>query len=205
MDDAGVARTRRCRAPESSGRSKPNDEATARSILPALVGRDPDTLDRAGMIRATVESVAENTSDGVIAPLIFLFVGGPVGAIAYKAVNTLDSMIGYRDERYLYFGRAAARIDDAANYLPARLTAICIIVAAQFVTGPRVTGVDDLSCGRALASESQRRFSGGRCGRSARHPARRRRDLWRRGRAPRVDGASLIASVGCRYRQRRAR
>jgi adenosylcobinamide-phosphate synthase len=112
-----------------------DDEATARRMLSALVGRDLDTLDRAGMIRATIESVAENSSDGVIAPLMFLFVGGPVAAIAYKAINTLDSMIGYRDERYLYFGRAAARIDDAANYLPARLTAICIIAAAQFVTG----------------------------------------------------------------------
>jgi len=112
-----------------------NDDARARSALPALVGRDPVALDRAGMIRATVESVAENTSDGVLAPLLFLFVGGPVAAIAYKAVNTLDSMIGYRDERYLFFGRAAARIDDAANYLPARLTAICLIAAAQFVTG----------------------------------------------------------------------
>jgi adenosylcobinamide-phosphate synthase len=66
---------------------------------------------------------------------MFLFLGGPVAAIAYKAVNTLDSMIGYRDERHLFFGRAAARIDDIANYLPARLTAICIIAAAQFVTG----------------------------------------------------------------------
>jgi adenosylcobinamide-phosphate synthase len=112
-----------------------NDEARARTLLPALVGRDPETLDRLGIIRATIESVAENTSDGVIAPLLFLFVGGPVAAIAYKAINTLDSMIGYRDRRYLYFGRAAARIDDAANYLPARLTAICMIVAAQFVTG----------------------------------------------------------------------
>ncbi len=112
-----------------------NDESGARSALPALVGRDPEALDSAGMIRATVESVAENTSDGVIAPLMFLFVGGPVAAIAYKAANTLDSMIGYRDERHLYFGRAAARIDDAANYIPARLTAICLIAAAQFVTG----------------------------------------------------------------------
>ena len=112
-----------------------NDEACARGVLPALVGRDPETLDRAGMIRATVESVAENTSDGVIAPLLFLFVGGPVAALAYKAVNTLDSMIGYRDQRYLFFGRTAARIDDLVNYLPARLTAICLIAAARFVTG----------------------------------------------------------------------
>jgi adenosylcobinamide-phosphate synthase len=112
-----------------------NDEARARRMLPALVGRDPATLDRADMIRATVESVAENTSDGVIAPLLFLFIGGPVAAIAYKAVNTLDSMIGYRDERYLFFGRAAARFDDLANYVPARLAAICMIAAAHFVTG----------------------------------------------------------------------
>jgi adenosylcobinamide-phosphate synthase len=112
-----------------------NDEQGARGALPALVGRDADVLDRVGMIRATVESVAENTSDGVIAPMLFLFIGGPVGAIAYKAINTLDSMIGYRDDRNLHFGRPAARIDDAANYLPARLTALCMIAAAQFVTG----------------------------------------------------------------------
>jgi len=112
-----------------------NDEHEARRVLPALVGRDPHVLDRPAMIRATIESVAENTSDGVIAPMLFLFVGGPVAAIAYKAVNTLDSMIAYRDDRNLYFGRAAARIDDAANYLPARLTALCMIGAAQFVTG----------------------------------------------------------------------
>jgi len=109
-----------------------NDAVRARRALPALAGRDPQSLDRAGMIRAVVESVAENSSDAVIAPLLWLFVGGPVAAVAYKAINTLDSMIGYRDPRYLYFGRAAARIDDAANYLPARLAALCLIVAAQF-------------------------------------------------------------------------
>src|SRR3984957_7290424 len=112
-----------------------NDESGARRALPALVGRDPDALDRSAIIRATVESVAENTSDAVIAPLFFLFLGGPGGARTYKAINTLDSMIGYRDDRYLYFGRWAARIDDAANCFPARLTALCMIVAAQFVTG----------------------------------------------------------------------
>ncbi|HEX3409464.1 MAG TPA: adenosylcobinamide-phosphate synthase CbiB, partial [Candidatus Binataceae bacterium] len=112
-----------------------NDEVAARQAQPALVGRDPATLDRAAMIRATVESVAENTSDGVIAPLFFLFAGGPVAAIAYRAINTLDSMIGYRDRYYLFFGRAAARIDDFANYFPARLTALCLIAAAHFVSG----------------------------------------------------------------------
>jgi adenosylcobinamide-phosphate synthase len=117
-----------------SGLRRDDDDA-ARIAMPALAGRDPDQLDRAGMIRATVESLAENLSDGIIAPLLFLFAGGPVAAIAYKAVNTLDSMIGYRDERYLHFGRAAAKIDDVVNYIPARLSAVCIVVAAAFTTG----------------------------------------------------------------------
>lgn len=108
-----------------------HDEAAARRAMPSLVGRDPQSLDREAMIRATVESVAENASDGVIAPLLFLFVAGPVGAIAYKAINTLDSMIGHRDARYVYFGRAAARLDDVANWVPARLTALCIVVGSQ--------------------------------------------------------------------------
>ena len=111
-----------------------DDENAARTAMPALVGRDPEQLDRAGMICATVESIAENLSDGIIAPLLFLFVGGPVAAMAYKAINTLDSMIGYRDERYLYFGRAAARIDDVANYIPARFSALCIAAAAALTT-----------------------------------------------------------------------
>lgn len=110
-------------------------EDLARAAMPALVGRDPAALDRAAMVRAAVESVAENCSDGVIAPLFYLFVGGPVLAIAYKAVNTLDSMIGYRDARYLYFGRAAARLDDAANFVPARLTALCLAAAAALRLG----------------------------------------------------------------------
>ena len=108
-----------------------HDEEAARRAMPALVGRDPATLDRAAMIRATVESVAENSSDGVIAPLFFLFIAGPVGAIAYKAINTLDSMIGHRDQRYQYFGRFAARLDDLANWIPARITAACIMAASE--------------------------------------------------------------------------
>jgi len=107
------------------------DESAARRAMPALVGRDPGSLDRDAMIRATVESVAENASDGAIAPLLYLFVAGPVGAIAYKAINTLDSMIGHLDERYTYFGRFAARLDDVANWVPARVTALCIIGASE--------------------------------------------------------------------------
>ena len=112
-----------------------NDEDSARRQIRALVGRDTAVLDRAGLVRAAVESVAENSSDGVIAPMLFLFLAGPVGAVAYKAINTLDSMVGYKDAHYLYFGKCAARLDDIANLVPARLTALCIAAAAGLLTG----------------------------------------------------------------------
>lgn len=102
----------------------------AREALSSLVGRDTHNLDERGITRALVETVAENASDGVIAPLFYLAVGGPPLAMAYKAVNTLDSMVGYKNERYLYFGRASARLDDIANYIPARITAILLVFAA---------------------------------------------------------------------------
>jgi adenosylcobinamide-phosphate synthase len=111
-----------------------NDLMDARREIRALVGRDPDSLDRIGLIRAAVESVAENSSDGVIAPMLYLFAGGPVAAIAYKAINTLDSMIGYCDDRYRWFGRVATRLDDLANLLPARITAVCLTAAAAIVS-----------------------------------------------------------------------
>jgi adenosylcobinamide-phosphate synthase len=117
-------------ASEIEGALRCGRDDLARAAMPALVGRDPFALDREAMVRATVESVAENSSDGVLAPLCFLFVGGPVFALAYKAINTLDSMIGYRDARHLYFGRAAARLDDAVNFVPARVTALCLAAAA---------------------------------------------------------------------------
>lgn len=102
----------------------------ARKELSCLVGRDTQELDEKGIVRALVETVAENTSDGVIAPLFYLAIGGPPLAMAYKAVNTLDSMVGYKNDKYFYFGRASARLDDVANYIPARLSALLIIVAA---------------------------------------------------------------------------
>ena len=102
----------------------------ARSQVGMLVGRDTDRLSEAQVLRAAVETVAENTSDGVIAPLLFLMLAGPVGGFFYKAVNTMDSMVGYKNDRYLYFGRAAARLDDAVNYIPARLSALGMMAAA---------------------------------------------------------------------------
>ncbi len=105
----------------------------ARQKVALLVGRDTDSLDETGIIRATVESVAENTVDGVTAPLFFAVLAGPVGAMLYKAVNTLDSTFGYRNERYIEFGWAAARLDDLVNFIPARLTALLIPFAAFFL------------------------------------------------------------------------
>ena len=105
----------------------------ARKSVSRIVGRDTENMDERNIIRAAVESVAENTSDGIIAPLFYLAIGGPALALAYKAVNTLDSMIGYKNERYKDFGWAAARLDDLANYIPARITGILIIVAAFII------------------------------------------------------------------------
>ena len=114
------------------------DLAEARRLVSWLVGRDTERLTEPEVVRAAVESVAENTVDGIIAPLFFAALGGPAVAMAYKAVSTLDSMIGYRNERYIDFGRTAAKIDDGANYIPARLAAP-IITAAAALTGGRAT------------------------------------------------------------------
>ncbi len=102
----------------------------ARNALAMIVGRDTQGLDESEMVRATIETVAENTSDGVVAPLFYMMIGGVPAAVAYKAINTLDSMFGYKNERYLYFGRASARLDDIVNYLPARLTAVLVALGA---------------------------------------------------------------------------
>jgi len=103
-----------------------DDLAGARRRLPALVGRDPEALDAKGVARAVVESVAENTVDAVVAPACWAAAGGAAGAGFYRAVNTLDAMVGHRNDRYRHFGWAAARLDDAANWIPARLTAVLV-------------------------------------------------------------------------------
>lgn len=102
----------------------------ARKAVSRIVGRDTAALSREGVIRAAVETVAENFSDGVVAPLFWMLLGGAPLALAYKAVNTMDSMVGYKNERYLYFGRVAAKLDDAANWLPSRLAALLLVAAA---------------------------------------------------------------------------
>ncbi len=102
----------------------------ARRAVSMIVGRDTGELDAAGVTRAAVETVAENASDGEIAPLFYMLLAGPLGGVFYKAANTMDSMIGYRNDRYLLFGRCAARLDDLLNYLPSRLAALLLIAAA---------------------------------------------------------------------------
>ena len=103
--------------------------SAGRTAVSMIVGRDTKALDEAGVVRAAVETVAENTSDGVVAPMLYLAVGGCVGGWLYKAVNTMDSMVGYKNEAYLYFGRAAAKLDDAVNFVPARLSAWFLLAA----------------------------------------------------------------------------
>ena len=115
-------------------RIEKGDAEGARDDLSMIVGRDTKELDEPGIIRAAVETVAENTSDGVIAPLIYCAITGPVGGMIYKAVNTMDSMIGYRNERYEYFGKVAARADDVFNILPSRISAL-FMIAASFLCG----------------------------------------------------------------------
>ncbi|MDI6735173.1 MAG: adenosylcobinamide-phosphate synthase CbiB [bacterium] len=111
---------------------------TARRNLSKIVGRDTQELPEEGIITATVESIAESTNDGIIAPLFYLTLGGPVLAIAYKAINTLDSMVGYKNEKYLHFGWFSARLDDVANFIPARISGFLIAVAsARGVTSTR--------------------------------------------------------------------
>ncbi len=107
-----------------------DDVEGARTEVSMIVGRDTKNLSEHGIIKATIETVAENTSDGSIAPMFYMAIGGPILGVLYKAVNTMDSMVGYKNERYLYFGRVAAKLDDVLNYIPARLSAYLMILAA---------------------------------------------------------------------------
>ena len=125
-----IAPRQLCREADKVRRAlEAGDTEKARREVSMIVGRDTDALDPDGICRAAVETVAENASDGVTAPLFWIFLFGAPGGFFYKAVNTMDSMIGYKNSKYLYFGRAAARLDDLVNYVPARLTALLMTAA----------------------------------------------------------------------------
>lgn len=110
-----------------------DDLAGARKRVGWIVGRETEQLDAGEISRATVETIAENTTDGIIAPLFFFAIGGMPLAVLYRAANTMDSMLGYKNEKYLYFGRAAARLDDVLSYIPARITGLLFVVSAGFL------------------------------------------------------------------------
>ncbi len=127
----------RCLVEESGkvyDRLKEKDLPGARKAVSMIVGRDTENLTEEGVTKAAVETVAENTSDGVTAPLLFLILGGASFGFLYKAVNTMDSMLGYKNEKYLYFGRFPAKMDDVFNFIPSRVTAL-FMIAAAFLTG----------------------------------------------------------------------
>ena len=107
-----------------------DDLSEARLAVSMIVGRDTENLTVEGVTKAAVETVAEDTNDGVIAPLIYMLIGGPILGFVYKAVNTMDSMLGYKNEKYLYFGRVAAKMDDVAGFIPARISALLMILAS---------------------------------------------------------------------------
>lgn len=109
---------------------KREDLPAARKAVSMIVGRDTQRLDETGVTKAAVETVAENASDGVIAPMFYILLGGGILGSVYKAINTMDSMVGYKNQKYLYFGRAAAKLDDVVNYIPARLTGMLMVASA---------------------------------------------------------------------------
>jgi len=129
---------------------KEGDLNKARRALSKIVGRDTAGLDEREIIRAAVETVAENIVDGAVAPLFYAFLGGAPLAMAYKAINTLDSMIGYKNNRYINFGRAAAKIDDAANFIPARISVIFLVL------GGWMSGYDPVKTWKAIARDGMK-------------------------------------------------
>lgn len=112
---------------------KAGDIVAARKRLSWIVGRDTENLDESDIARGTVETIVENTTDGIISPLFWFLLFGPVGAMVYRAGNTMDSMLGYKNDRYLYFGRFAARLDDVLNYIPARITFLLFVASAAIL------------------------------------------------------------------------
>lgn len=110
-----------------------NDLADARVKLSWIVGRDTQNLDTEEVTKGAVETVAENTADGIIAPMLYMFLGGAPLAFLYKGINTMDSMVGYKNDKFLYFGRCAAKLDDLANLIPARITGLVMILASYFL------------------------------------------------------------------------
>jgi len=129
------------------------DLPAARRQVARIVGRDTQALDQAEVTRAAIETLAESASDGVVAPMFYLAIGGAPAALAYKAINTLDSMIGHRGERYEFFGKFAARLDDVANFIPARLTALLFVLAAW------ILGLDGRDAWRVLRRDGARHKS----------------------------------------------
>jgi len=126
------------------------DLPVARKRLSLIVSRDTSRLNEGEILRAVIETVSENISDGIVAPLLFLALGGPIGAMTYKAVNTMDSMVGYLNERYRYFGWVAARADDAVNFIPSRLTALLMSMGAALL------GLDWRSAWRTARRDARR-------------------------------------------------
>ncbi len=118
---------------------KAGDLQAARTAVSMIVGRDTENLSEEGVAKAAIETVAENTSDGVIAPMLYTALGGPVLGFLYKAVNTMDSMVGYKNEKYHHFGRAAAKLDDVVNYLPSRISAL-LMIGAAYLSGSEYYG-----------------------------------------------------------------
>ena len=136
MDWMGIAVTCMAKEARGVGRALKLGVGPARKQVARIVGRDTENLNEEEIIKATVETVAENTTDGVISPILYALIGGPVLLWGYKAVNTLDSMVGYMDEKYRDIGWSSAKLDDVLNFIPARLTALLMALAA------RLTGLD---------------------------------------------------------------
>ena len=132
---------------------KESSLADGRDAVSRIVGRDTQNLDETGVTKAAVETVAENFGDGVFAPMFYMALGGPVCMYLYKAINTMDSMLGYKNERFLYFGRAAAKLDDVVNFIPARMAGIMLVISAWI--GP----FDGKNAGRIFARDRRKHAS----------------------------------------------